>query len=132
MDPLPTFITKLKSHPERRYEEFAGGVRVAPLTPTGFALELRSDTDTWDVYLGNAGFHESFTSGDEVLNFMAWCYSGDARVREVWRGNAPQKAILEYLEDGRWSVSSETVFFLVPFWRKRTEITLQNPNLLSA
>ena len=110
MDPRAAFIAKLQSHPDLQYEEFAGGVRVAPPTPTGFALELRSDDGAWEVYLGNAGFHESFTSGDEVLNFIAWCYSGTARVREVWRGNAPQKSILEYLDEGQWKVSSETVF----------------------
>lgn len=30
-----------------------------------------------------ARFHEAFTSTDEVLSFIAWCYSGAARVSEV-------------------------------------------------
>ena len=82
--------------------------------------------------LGNAGFHESFTSAEEALNFIAWCYSGAARVREVWRGGLPQKAILEALENGDWRSVSETRFMFVPFWRDRREVVLENPSLLKS
>ena len=84
------------------------------------------------AWLGEAGFHDDFMTADEVLNFVAWCYSGAARVREVWRGQSPQKSVLEAYEDGEWYVVSTTGFIFVPFWRPRREVILQNPNLLKA
>jgi len=130
MDPHIALIEKLNQHPELAYSEAPGWVRVEPPSANGFAVELRSDDQAWTVSLGNAGFHEAFTSSEEVLNFIAWCYSGAARVREIWRGRSPHKAVLESHENGEWRTVAETVFILVPFWRKRHEVVLENPNLL--
>jgi hypothetical protein len=47
------------------------------------------------VSLGDAGFHESFTSTEEALNFIAWCYSGEARVREVCVAGRPRRRFLK-------------------------------------
>ena len=130
MDPHASLIEKLKRHPELVHSEFPGRIRVEPPGPSGFAVELHSGTEGWSVSLGNAGFHETFTSGEEVLNFIAWCYSGAARLREVWRGNAPEKSTLEAHEDGEWRGVSMTGFIFVPFWRRRREVVMENPNLL--
>jgi hypothetical protein len=46
------------------------------------------------------------------------------------RGGSPQKAILEAHENGEWRLVSETGFMLVPFWRERREVILENPRLL--
>jgi hypothetical protein len=48
----------------------------------------------------------------------------------VWRANSPEKSILKAHEHGDWHKLSETRFLLVPFWRERREIVLQNPDLL--
>lgn len=130
MDPRMALIEKLQRHPELAYSEAPAGVRIEPPSSSGFAVELRIDDNEWTVFLGNAGFHQVFNSAEEVLNFIAWCYSGTARVREVWRGNSPQRAFLEAREDGDWRSVSETGFILVPFWRERREVVLENPNLL--
>ncbi len=130
MDPRTTLLQKLQRHPELAYTEAPAGFRIESPSSSGFALELRRDEDEWTVFLGDAGFHEAFISAEEVLNFIAWCYSGQARLREVWQGSSPQKALLEGLEDGEWRVVSETRFIFVPFWRRRREIVLENPNLL--
>jgi len=132
MDPCADLIEKLKRHPELVWCEIPGGVRVEAPSPSGFAIELVSDIHGWEARLGNAGFHDDFVSADEAANFVAWCYSGTARVREVWRGNSPQAAILEACEDGEWRRVSGTWFIFVPFWRKRSEVILQNPDLLRA
>ena len=50
------------------------------------------------------GWHQHFDDPEEVMNFIAWCYSGEARVREVWRGSLLQKAILEVHENGGFLV----------------------------
>lgn len=131
MDPQTALTEKLRRHPELTYSEASSSVRIEASSPTGFAVELRSGHNNWTVFLGDAGFHEAFTSAADVLNFIAWCYSGAARVREVWRGNLPEKAILESQENGEWQSISETRFIFVPFWRKRREVVLTNPNLLT-
>ena len=130
MDPRIALMEKLQQHPELAFSEAPGCIRIEPPSPNGFAVELRSDDHEWTVLLGNAGFHEAFSSADDVLNFIAWCYSGAARVREVWRGRSPEKAVLEAHENGEWGSVSETRFILVPFWRERREVVLENPNLL--
>ncbi len=130
MDPRIALIEKLQQHPELAYSETRCGVRIEPPNASGFAVELCSDDyKEWTVFLGNAGFHQAFCSAEEVLNFIAWCYSGAARVREVWRGSSPQKVVLEAREEGDWRTVSETGLMLVPFWRERREIVLENPNL---
>jgi hypothetical protein len=123
-------LEKLKRHPELSFSEAPGHVRVEAPSSSGFAVELRSDGSEWTVFLGDAGFHQAFTSTDEVLNFIAWCYSGAARVREVWRGSSPQSADLQAYKNEQWRTVSETRFLFVPFWRKRREVILENPKLL--
>lgn len=130
MDARTALPDKLRQHPELTYSEAPRSVRIEPPSAKGFAVELRSDGAGWTVFLGKAGFHETFTSAEEVLNFIAWCYSGAARVREVWRGKSPQKAVLEAHENDQWCSVSETGFIFVPFWRERREVILENPNLL--
>jgi hypothetical protein len=131
MDVCAVLIDKLKQHPELTYVEFPGGVHIGPPSPTGFAVELRSVGKRWMVHLGNAGFHEEFFSGEEALQFVAWCYSGLARLREVWRGGTPQEARLEAYEDEKWSWISKTGSIFVPLWRQRYEVLLENPALLT-
>ena len=130
MNATLALIEKLQKHPELAYSETPGRVRIEPPSAKGFAIELLSDGTLCTVFLGSAGFHESFDTTEEALNFIAWCYSGEARVREVWRGNRPQKAILEAHENGDWRPVSETGFLFVPFWRERREFVLENPILL--
>ncbi len=130
MDPHQTLLQRLHQHPVLKHKELPGWLRIEAPEPSGFALELHSSCNDWTVYLGEAGFHQAFSVASEALNFIAWCYSGEVRVREFWRGNAPQKAVMEALQDGDWRVSSTTGYFLVPFWLKLREVVLTNPNLL--
>jgi hypothetical protein len=130
MDPRAKLIEKLKRHPGLAHSEFPGGVRIEPPIASGFAVELHGDENEWTVVLGDAGFHETFGSPEEAMNFITWCYSGAARVREVWRGSSPEKSVLEAFENGSWRWVSVTRFIFVPFWRRRHEVILVNPNLL--
>jgi len=130
MDPCEALIERISGRPGLAYKELAQGIRIESPTAEGFAVELHAEPRGWTVYLGRGGFHRAFTSADEVLNFIAWCYSGSARLRELWRGTSPEKSILEANENGAWHPVSETGFLLVHFWRRRTEVILQNPKLL--
>lgn len=131
MDLCAVLIDKLKRHPELTYVEIPDGIHVDPPSPTGFAVEIRSEGNCWTVYLGEAGFHEEFCSAEEVMHFFGWCYSGRARLREVWRGGTPQESWLEAYEDEKWSWISRTGSLLFPFWRRRYEVVLENPTLLT-
>ncbi|MFZ4690010.1 MAG: hypothetical protein ACOYLS_12280 [Polymorphobacter sp.] len=130
MNPHLALLQKLEQHPELLHSETPGRLRIEPMAPNGFAVELHGNGNKWAVHLGEAGFHEIFLSADEVLNFISWCYSGDVRIRELWRGATPQTAILEAVEDGEWREVSRTGNFFVPFWQQQREVLLRNPNLL--
>jgi len=130
MDPHRALLLKLQQHPELKHMEVPGKIRIEAPDDRGFAVELHSAKGAWVVYLGEAGFHERFSSPDEVMNFIAWCYSGEARIREFWRGNWLQKAVLEAFQDGTWLEETLTGHFIVPFWLQRREIIRTNPNLL--
>jgi len=130
MSPQDILLKRLGMHPELTIRQAPGLLRIEPRVANGFAVELHSHTQRWTVYLGDAGFHKTFDDPEEVLNFVAWCFSGNARVREEWRGHMPVKAILEASENGSWNEAAETGYFFFPFWRKRKEVTLTNPELL--
>ncbi len=130
MNPVASLIEKLREHPELVYRAQPGFLRIDAASPTGFSIEVRADEHGWSVWLGEAGFHDDFSRAEDLFNFVAWCFSGEARVREVWRGKKPQRSVLETFEDGQWREVSATVFIFVPWWRPRTEVILQNPNLL--
>lgn len=132
MDPRCTLREKLKGHPELRWTEADDFIRIEPLRPDGFTVALGPQGDEWVVYLGEGGFHQAFESADEALNFVAWCFSGECRLREVRRGTRVQKCIVEAKDDGDWQTVLTTGFFLFAPWHRRVEAVFQNPNLLKA
>ncbi|MGL5839578.1 MAG: hypothetical protein ACRCY3_13855 [Sphingorhabdus sp.] len=131
MDVITALAEKLAKHPELEWTKEDQGFRLKAPRPDGFAVELRNEGDEWTVYLGSGGWHQHFDDPEKALNFIAWCYSGEARVREVWRGTLLQKAILEAHENGGWRSISETGLIFAPFWKERHEVVLENPNLLT-
>ena len=131
MDAIAILAGKLKKHSNLRWSRGDNFLKIDAPTPSGFAVDFRHEGDEWNVYLGSGGWHQHFDDPEEALDLIAWCYSGEARVREVYRGNILQKSVLEGYVDGAWTSISLTGY-LAPFWRKRTEVLLENPNLLSA
>ncbi|MCX7284233.1 MAG: hypothetical protein NTX28_09345 [Novosphingobium sp.] len=131
MDALAALADKLAKHPELNWSKGDQWVSIAAPRSGGFAVELRRDGDEWTVFLGSGGWHQHFDEATEALDLVAWCFSGNARVREIYRGQVLQKSILEGLEDGSWTSLALTRYF-APFWRKKSEVVLRNPNLLSA
>lgn len=131
MDAITALAEKLAKHPELEWTRGDQWLRVDAPSDDGFAVELRHEGDEWTVYVGSGGWHQHFDDPEEALNLIAWCYSGEARVREIWRGSLPQKSILEARENAGWRSVSETGLIFAPFWRKRREVVLENPNLLT-
>ena len=131
MDAIAALTEKLAKHPELAWTGGDRWLTIDPPPSGGFAVELRHEGDEWTVYLGSGGWHQHFDDAEDALDLIAWCYSGQARVREIWRDRSPQKAFLEAREDDGWRAISETGLILVPFWRKRREVVMENPNLLA-
>lgn len=131
MNPCVELAAKLKGHPVLKVFELPQGIRIDSPGPEGFAVHVYGEQDHWTVYLGDGGFHDEFSDPQEVLNFAAWCYSGEARLREIRRGKVVQKCVLEAHSDGEWRPESTTGFFFFPFWLPKREAVFQNPNLLA-
>lgn len=129
MDPIAALIEKLDNHSELKWAKGKDWLKIHPPHPKGFGVELRVGADEWTVYLGNGGWHQHFDDPLEALNLVAYCYSGEVRVREVYRGNVLQKSVLEGTFDGTWEKIATTAY-LAPFWRRKREVILQNPALL--
>lgn len=132
MDLIQALTEKLERLPKLIPAEMPGGIRFAAPDANGFAVEVLEGDSEWTVFLGEVGFHEHFETGEEALNFVIWCYSGDACIRETWRGDSPSSAVLEAREDDACSAVSRTQMIFVPFWRARREIVRRNPNLLKS
>jgi hypothetical protein len=130
---LLTIITqKLDGHPVLMCVKWADGIRIDAPDAEGFAVQVFGTSNGWTVRLGEGGaWHEQFSNSNDVLNFVAWCYSGKARLREARRGKWLQAAILEAHGADGWYEESRVVYPLVPFWRPKRETVFLNPDLLT-
>lgn len=130
MDALDRLESKLTSHPELQWQRESGRICIEAPRLGGFAVELHFSGDEWTVYLGLGTWHEHFLDEEEALNFVAWCYSGEARLREIRRGSVLTKSVLEARNGETWERVSEVGYLSFAFWRQKSEIVRQNPNLL--
>lgn len=78
------------------------------------------------VCLGKNGFHMHFDDPLEALNFVAWCYSGEARIREISKGTT----ILETYSNDSWHEIGMTAPLAKPFWKKLQQRVYHNPKML--
>jgi hypothetical protein len=130
VDPLQLLAERLRGRPELAWTATPGSVRIEAPATEGFAVELVRDEDQLTVFLGDGASDLIFEDSDEALNFVAWCFSGEARLRQTWRGDSLHKCVLEGLQRDQWQTVETTVFPFVPFWRSKREVILRNPNLL--
>lgn len=105
-------------------------IRIERPVSDGFAVEVQDVEGTYTIFLGDGGWHRHFDDRREALEFIIWCYSGQARLREIWRGNMLQKSILEGCHDGSWREISVVGYVFVPFWKQKSEVVWENPNRL--
>ena len=123
---------KIDDHPVLKCVSWPNGIRIEAPNADGFAVQVWGGDNDWTVSVGDGGaWHEQLSESDDVLNFVAWCYSGEARLREARRGNWVQTAILEAHSVDGWYEESRVVYPFVPFWRKTRETVFHNPDLLS-
>ena len=132
MEALNALAEKLVRYPELQWVRDENSIRIEAPRPDGFAIELHYSGNEWTVYLGSGGWHQHFDDGADALNFIAWCYSGDARVREIRCGHIIRKSVLEACVGDSWERVAVVGYFPAAFWRKKSETVLQNPNLLLA
>ena len=121
---------KLTDQTQLIWQRSGLSIRIEAAGANGFSITLSKDHDGWVVALGDAGFHEHFDESDDPLNFIAWCYSGESRLREIRYGSVVRRTVLEYFENDEWLTYSTTGEIFFPFWKKASENILQNPTML--
>jgi hypothetical protein len=57
---------------------------------------------------------------------LAFGLSNSCRLKIIYRGDFPQKWIVESYENGEWIQDSETGLLLFPFWRTASIVYKQN------
>lgn len=115
---------RLGEHPDARYVETPASIEVQPADESGFPVGLHVGREGFTVHF--AGWHEDFDSEEAALDCFAFGLSDACRLRVVYRGRTPTKWIVESQVDGVWVRDSETGLILVPFWRPRRVVHLQN------
>ena len=115
---------KLEKHPEIKYEEGENSIYIFPLNEEGFIISLEENPSSYTVAFD--GWHESFKSDEEALNYVGFGLSDSCRLKTIYRGKAPQKWAVEFNENGEWIMDSETGLLFFPFWRKPTIVYKQN------
>jgi hypothetical protein len=124
MDVIAEMKARLAKYPGTRYVETPRSIEVLPQDDAGFPVSLQVTDAGFTVHF--AGWHEDFASPEEALNCFAFGLSSACRLRVVYRGSMPTKWIVEAQRDGAWVADSETGLLLVPFWRPRRVVYLQN------
>lgn len=130
MNPIHEIKGRLAKYPEVRYTETTTSIEVHAAGETGFPVGLHILGDGFVVSF--AGWHEEIESREEALNCFAFGLSSDCRLCVVYRGSTPTRWIVEHKPDRSWIKYGETGLVLVPFWRSRRVVYLQNDFLSSS
>jgi hypothetical protein len=82
---------------------------IEAVQPNGFSVRLCKTNEDWTVALGDHGFHEHFDAADDSpMEFIAWCYSGLSRLREIRYGRVVGRTVLECLKGDKYVIVSTT------------------------
>ena len=115
---------KLEKYPHVQYEEGENSIIIYPVNEEGFIIEIEESPSSYTVAFD--GWHESFQSAEEALNYVAFGLTESCRLKIVLRGGSPQKWVVESKENNEWVSDSETGLFIFPFWRKTKVVYKQN------
>ncbi len=128
MDPIEMLQQKLARHPELRYESTDNSITVAPPSDEGFSVSFFATPIEYVVYF--EGWHEHFETVEKALDCFSFAYSGQCRLRVVYRGSTAVRWELQSRDIDGWVSDTEVGLLLIPFWRRRRVVYLHNPNLL--
>ena len=107
---------RLSRCPDVHFVEGPDGIKVRPSDPSGFEVGVWTARGGYTVYFD--GWHEEFTSEEEVLECVAFGLSQSCRLAVALRGSYATTWTVEALEDDTWTPLSVTGLFLQPFWRR--------------
>jgi hypothetical protein len=89
---------------------------------TGSRCRRRIHPGVWTARGGHTvffeGWHEEFTSEQDVLECVVFGLSQSCRLAVALRGSYPTTWTVEALEDDTWTPLSVTGLFMQPFWRR--------------
>ena len=115
---------KLEKYPEIKYEGGENSISIFPSDEEGFTILVEESPFSYTVAFD--GWHESFESKEEALNCVGFGLSDSCRLKTIYRGETPQKWVVEFKENGEWVMDSETGRFIFPFWLKSRVVYKQN------
>lgn len=124
MSVIERILEKLKKYPAVKPLVSEFSVRVPPQRSEGFEVGLEVRDGRFVVSFD--GWHEEFESEEEALNCFGFGLSLDCRLRVVRRGGSAYKWTVQSKTETGWADDSEVGLLLVPFWRRREEVILQN------
>ncbi|MEM9542361.1 MAG: hypothetical protein AAGA60_23065 [Cyanobacteria bacterium P01_E01_bin.42] len=124
MNAIQFMRERLSKYPDISFEVTENSICVAPTNENGFSISMYVDRDEYEVYF--EGWHENFQKPEQALECFAFGLSNSCRLKVIRRGNTPCQWTLESLENGTWIPDSQVGLLLVPFWRAKTVIYLQN------
>lgn len=106
------------------HEREATRLFVLPASDEGFTVLIFAEGEAFTVYAN--GWHDDFEDPEEAGRFFLFALTETVRLQEERRGGDAFRWTLEYQEEGTWRSLSTTGLFLVPFWKRREKVTLQN------
>lgn len=124
----PSFIdrieAKLASHPDAKVEKDENRIWVLPADDAGFTVLIFQTAEEYVVYYN--GWHDTFPDEDSAVSCFLAGLTDARRLVEERRGGQAYKWTLETkAEEGWWTIST-TGMVLVPIWKRKKLVTLQN------
>ena len=114
----------LQRFPQISFEASINGIKVLPISNTGFTVEIIKDIEQYTVFFG--GWHQSFTDAEEAINCFWFGLSTGCRLKEYRRWGFAYRWALEYKEAGEWIEDSRTTLLLFPYIGAKKVRVLQN------
>lgn len=124
MDAIAEICERFETYPDVRIEKGEGWIRCLPNSAEGFVVELL--VRDGDYIVAFEGWHEHFGDAESALNCFAFGLSNTCRLKVVSRGGAPHRWIVESLDNGEWTIDSETGNFIFKFWHSPSVSYRQN------
>ena len=129
-DPIAAIQATLRRYPQAQAEGTAHRVSVAPLNAEGFRVAF---TDRGGRYRVDCdGWHAEFRDATLAIGCFTSALSPKCRLKVWRRGGEAYSWELQTLSEGNWASVGAVTNWLIPFWRPREIVILQNRLLEAA
>jgi len=124
MSAVEKIVGRLRLYPRVTYVREGMSIRIPPQAPEGFEVGLSESNGVFRVWF--EGWHEEFESESDALNCFVFGLSDACRLRVSMRGTMAYRWTMQSILDEEWVDDSETGLLFFAFWKRRSEVILQN------